>query len=84
MTLALGKLQSGKLIMFSFVLLLLCNLSKVRELLKLQNREKGKRKKKKMLYMCEWERARGAFSASCMLFIHSLEFESTEGKRNRK
>lgn len=32
----------------------------------------GKKKKdgkKKMLYMCEWERARGAFSASCMLFV---------------
>lgn len=22
-----------------------------------------------MLYMCEWERARGAFGASCMLFV---------------
>lgn len=47
MTPALEKLQSGKLIMFSFVLLLLCNLSKVRELLKLQNGKKEKKRLKK-------------------------------------
>lgn len=54
--------------MFSFVLLLLCNLSKVRQLLKLQNKKKD-RKKERMLYMCEWERARVAFGASCLLFM---------------
>ena len=77
---ALEKLQSGKFIMFSFVLLLLCNLSKVREVLKLQNGKKKDRKKNNIHVRVGKARHCVHYGAAV---VHCLEFEGAGGKRNR-
>lgn len=76
---ALEKLQSGKFIMFSFVLLLLCNLSKVRGVLKLQNGKKKKDRKKP--HTCVRGKGTALFSASQHTLFIVLTLRAEKGKK---
>lgn len=78
---ALEKLQSGKFIMFSFVLLLLCNLSKVRGVLKLQNGKKKKKKDRKKTHTCVRGKATALFSASQHALFIVLTLRAEKGKK---